>query len=149
MPIFVASGALNKYCSRTMIFVGLRGTGLTGDLAMRLKTIALAALAALAATGAAAQSIGSQSWIPDLSGLYRCVQSCGGSRLVQITQHGWELDLTGEISQPAHAWIQRPGHIGTSWNDLGVYSPDGVTIQFSSGTVWVLVDPMPLRTPGL
>ena len=117
---------------------------------MTLKAIAaLAAFGALAATGASAQSVGSQTWVPELSGVYRCVRACHGAHYIKITQTGWELNLAGQINQPAHAWIERPGHIGTSWNDHGVYSPDGVTIQFASGTVWVLVDPMPLHTPGV
>jgi hypothetical protein len=40
------------------------------------------------------------------------------------------------------AWIDRAGHINSqAWN--AVYSPDGFTIQFNSGTVWVLLQPLP------
>ena len=117
---------------------------------MTFKAIAaLVAFGALATTGAFAQSVGSQWWIPDLSGVYRCVRVCGGVHLIRITQNGWELNLTGVTNQSSHAWIEGPGHIGTSWNDHGVYSPDGTTIQFSSGAVWVLVEPAPLHRPGI
>ena len=106
------------------------------------KMASLVALSALVATSASAQSVGSQSWIPDLSGVYRCVQKCAGLRWVRVTQNWRDLDITNETGQSSKGWIERSGHIGTSWNDSGVYSPDGFTIQFNGGTVWVLVDPM-------
>jgi len=57
-------------------------------------------------------------------------------------QHGWDLTLTNEIGQVSKAWINRPGHIWMSaLNESAVYSPDGFTIQFSHGSVWVLVNP--------
>lgn len=112
---------------------------------MTVKMIALVALSALAATDASAQSVGSQSWVPNLSGLYRCVQNCAGAGLAHVTQNGWELNLTNEIGQPSRAWIDWPGHIwAQSWNEGAVYSPDGFTIQFDRGSAWVLVEPTPV-----
>ena len=109
---------------------------------MTMKMAALAALGALAATSASAQSVGTQNWKPDLSGLYRCVQKCAGGHHVRVIQNGLDMNITTESGQPSSAWIERPGHIWTSWNEGGVYSADGFTIQFNGGTVWVLVEPM-------
>jgi hypothetical protein len=110
---------------------------------MTAKTFALIALGALAATHASAQSVGTQRSLPDLTGLYRCVRNCAGAGPAHIVQRGWELRLTNEIGEPAEAWIDWPGHIKShSWN--AVYSPDGFTIQFYNGAVWVLVDPRPV-----
>jgi len=111
---------------------------------MTVKMIVFAALGALAATNAAAQSVGTQSWVPNLSGVYRCVHACARERLVHVTQSGRELSVTSESGQASHAWIDWPGHIWTSWDEGAVYSPDGVTIQFSGGRVWVLVEPTPV-----
>jgi hypothetical protein len=110
-----------------------------------LKMIALAALSALAATDASAQSVGTQSWVPSLAGVYRCVHDCAGASLAQVTQNGWELNLINEAGQPSRAWIQWPGHIwAQAWNEGAVYSADGYTIQFNRGSVWVLVEPTPV-----
>lgn len=110
---------------------------------MTLKKIALVALGILAASDASAQSVGTQSWVPNLSGVFRCVRNCAGRGLAHVTQLGWELNLTNEIGQPSRAWIDRPGHIWVqSWNEGALYSPDGFTIQFDRGSVWVLVEPM-------
>jgi hypothetical protein len=107
---------------------------------MTAKTVAVIALGALAATGASAQSVGT----PDLTGLYRCVSDCAGAGPARVVQRGWELHLTNEAGEPVEAWIDRPGHINShSWNECAVYSPDGFTIQFNSGAVWVLLEPMP------
>jgi hypothetical protein len=112
---------------------------------MGLKTIALAALTALVAADASAQSIGTQGSDPNLSGLYRCVRNCAGPSLVRITAFGWNLFLTNEFGQTTKAWIDWPGHIWVPvLNEGAVYSPDGFTIQFSSGAVWVLIDPQPI-----
>lgn len=110
-----------------------------------LKIITLAALGALAATGASAQAVGTQFWPPDLSGLYRCVHGCRGDRLGRITARGWELVLMRETGEVFRAWIDRPGHIWVpALNEGAVYSPDGFTVQFDHGSVWVLVDPEPI-----
>jgi hypothetical protein len=108
-----------------------------------MKIILLVALSICAATAASAQSIGSQSWVPDLSGTYRCVQYCAGRHLVHIQQYYRQLEVS-DGRQAAAAWISSSGHISTSWNDTGVYSPDGTTIQFAGGAVWVLVEPTPV-----
>ncbi len=111
---------------------------------MILKMMALAMLGALAATDASAQAVGTQTWVPNLSGVYRCVRNCAGIHLVHIAQNGRQLDLTNESGQPSTAWIGAPGHIWTpALNEGAVYSPDGFTIQFNGGMVWVLVDPTP------
>jgi hypothetical protein len=119
-----------------------------GEQVMTAKMAALVALGALAATNASAQSVGTQHWVDDLSGVYRCVQRCVGGHLIHLGQTGWSLEVTNEAGQSSQAWIQRPGHIWTSWNDAAVYSADGFTIQFNSGTIWVLVEPMK-RVPTL
>jgi hypothetical protein len=113
---------------------------------MTVKMVALVALSALAASNALAQSVASQHWVDDLSGLYQCVQKCAGGRFIHLTQTGWNLVVTNEAGQPSTAWIERPGHIWTSWNEGAVYSTDGFTIQFNGGTVWVLVEPMKRAT---
>ena len=111
---------------------------------MTIKAIALAALSAFAATGAAAQAIGTQNWIPNLSGVYRCVQHCAGRGLPHIIQTGWQLSLTDETGQPSAGWIQRPGYIWVGTLGGAVYSPNGFTIQFGNGSVWVLLEPTPI-----
>jgi hypothetical protein len=108
------------------------------------KLIALVALGALAATDASAQSVGTQPWIPNLSGVYRCVHNCAGVRVTHVIQRGRELSLTNGAGQASSAWIDWPGHISTSWNEGAVYSADGFTIQFNNGSVWVLLDPTPI-----
>ena len=111
---------------------------------MTAKTFALIALGALAATNASAQSVGTQPSLPDLTGVYRCVRNCAGPGPAHIFQRGWELHITNEAGEPLTAWINRPGHIQSrSLNDCAVYSPDGFTIQFCGGAVWVLVEPQP------
>ena len=111
---------------------------------MTVRMFAFAALGALTATSALAQSVGSQFRVPDLSGVYRCVRNCAGAGPAHITQRGWQLELINEVGEPSTAWIRQPGYMWVqSWNEGAVYSPDGFTIQFGNGTVWVLVDPTP------
>ena len=111
---------------------------------IKAKTFALIALSSLAATCASAQSVGTQPSLPDLTGVYRCVRNCAGAGPAHIFQRGWELHITNEAGEPSTAWIDRPGHIQSrSWNDCAVYSPDGFTIQFCGGAVWVLLEPQP------
>src|SRR5262249_25710162 len=79
---------------------------------MQLKIIiVLVMLTTLAATNASAQAVGTQSWAPNLSGLYRCVHRCTGARLGRIVARGWQLTLTGESGETTTAWIDWPGHI--------------------------------------
>ena len=54
-----------------------------------------------------------------------------------IPQNGWNLNLLNEAGVPSRAWIDWPGHIwAENWSEGAVYSPDGLTIQFDSGTIW-------------
>jgi hypothetical protein len=115
------------------------------DRDMSPKTMALATLIALVACDASAQAVGTQDRVPNLSGLYRCVRNCAGASLARITAYGWNLLLTNELGQTTKAWIDWPGHIWMpALNEGAVYSPDGFTIQFNRGSVWVLTDPQPL-----
>jgi hypothetical protein len=117
---------------------------------MNGKLMTLVALGGLAsAANASAQAVGTQFWVPNLSGVYRCVHNCAGGGLPHVIQSGGELNLINEIGQPSRAWIDGPGHIWTqAWNEGAVYSPDGFTIQFNSGSVWVLVEPTPVPGRG-
>jgi hypothetical protein len=115
-----------------------------GERVMRWMALALLALSVCAANDASAQAVGSQSWIPNLAGIYRCVNHCLGPGVVRITQRGRELTLIDPSGRPASAWIGAPGHIWTAWQEGAVYSPDGFTIQFTGGTVWVLLEPTPV-----
>ena len=97
-----------------------------------LTMLAVAALAATA-TGASAQQV------LNLSGQFQCVQRCvtGPPALTYVTQGDWNMNLVNEAGAPARAWIDWPGHIwADTWNEGAIYSPDGMTIQFDSGTVW-------------
>ena len=73
---------------------------------MRLRTIALLALTAFAATEASAQAVGTQSWIPNLAGVYRCVNHCVGPGVVRIMQRGRALTLR-RFSWPACGGVDR------------------------------------------
>jgi hypothetical protein len=98
---------------------------------MKIKAIAIAALSAVAVTAASAQAV-------SLVGQYRCVQDCRWEEPAYITQNGSDLNLVNEIGQSSRAWIDRPGHIwADNWKIGAVYSADGNTIQFDSGSVWV------------
>jgi hypothetical protein len=61
-----------------------------------------------------------------------------------LPAHGWQLTVTNELGQTLKAWIDWPGRIWVpALNEGAFYSPDGFTIQFNGGTVWVLVEPGP------
>ncbi len=82
-------------------------------------------------------------WVPNPGGptFPACIDA---SILVHILLNGRQLDLTNVSGQPSTASIEAPGYIWTqSLNEGAVYSPDGFTIQFHGGKVWVLVDPTP------
>jgi hypothetical protein len=118
-----------------------RGMGMSPTM------IALATLTALMATDASAQAIASHDRLsaPNLSGIYRCVRNCAAGGVARITAYGWNLSLTNEVGQTTRAWIDVPGHIWIpALREEAVYSPDGFTIQFNSGTVWVLLEPQPI-----
>ncbi len=79
----------------------------------------------------------------NLTGTYRCVQGCASGfegRSAFVTQNGWNMNLVSEAGVPVVAWFDwfSPN---TIWIDAlhqgAVYSPDGQTIQFDRGTVWV------------
>jgi hypothetical protein len=93
----------------------------------------LAALSALVATDASAQVL-------DLSGRYRCIQLCRDGLVgapAFVTQNGWEMNLVNEVGEPSRAWVDWVGHIWAQrYNQGAVYTPDGIFIQFDSGTVW-------------
>ncbi len=103
-----------------------------------------ALLAVLAAT-----NVSAQSQVLNLSGQFRCVQGCLGSGPAYVTQNGWDLNLVNEVGQPSRAWVDWPGHIwAQSWNQGAIYSPDGMTIQFDRGSVWVRsLEPPPPPPP--
>jgi hypothetical protein len=97
-----------------------------------LATIAL--LAVLLPINASAQVQGI-----DLNGRYQCVLLClgapGGPAF--ITQNGWELNVLNDAGEPSRAWVNYPGRIWVDRANQGaIYSPDGLTIQFDSGTIW-------------
>jgi hypothetical protein len=99
------------------------------------------ALSVPGATEASAQAI--------LSGPYQCVQNCSApGGLAQVTQNGWDLNLTNEAGIPSRAWIDYPGHFWAyGYNMGGVYSPDGLRIQFDNGAVWMHYVPPPPPLP--
>jgi hypothetical protein len=105
---------------------------------MRAGVVALTvAVSALAASSAHAQ------WA-DLTGQYQCIQNCTGPGPSFVTQHGWELNLVNETGTPSRAWIDYPGHIWAEyWHEGALFSPDGLTIQFDSGSVWQRFTPAP------
>jgi hypothetical protein len=114
----------------------------------RFCALALGAfLAGLVATNASAQVAGI-----DLNGRYQCVTYClgGPGSFAFITQNGWELNVLNDAGQPTRAWVNYPGRLWFDRPQQGaIYSPDGGTIQFDGGTIWVrapeLPPPPPLR----
>src|SRR5271169_6117758 len=97
---------------------------------MRMVLAAVGMLAVFAATDASAQGV-------NLSGPYLCVQRCALPGPAYVTQYGWNMNLLNEAGVPSRAWIDWPGHIwAQDWNQGAIYSPDGATIQFDSGTIW-------------
>ena len=115
---------------------------------MKALTAGLALSTAFIGSGASAQGV-------NLSGPWQCVTLCVGppGGIAYITQYGWDLNVLAGV--PSRAWIDYPGHI---WFELGrqgaIYSPDGLAIQFNSGTVWQRapefppLPPPPLRSRG-
>ena len=101
---------------------------------MRMLPGALGVLLALVSTQASAQPA------VNLTGTYRCVQLCQSGHVgwpAYVTQNGWNINLLNEVDQPSRAWFSWPGRIWAgNWNVGAVYSPDGLTIQFDSGTIW-------------
>lgn len=103
---------------------------------MRRISLAIGLVAAFAVTGASAQSV-------NLTGTYRCVQTCRMNLvnyLAYVTQNGPDLNLLNEAGEAARAW---PDWFAPAtriwidaWNEGAVYSPDGMLIQFDNGTIW-------------
>jgi hypothetical protein len=97
---------------------------------MKTMLTAIGLSATMLASDASAQSI-------NLSGPWQCVALCVGppGGIAYITQYRWDLNVLAGV--PSRAWIDYPGHI---WFQIGnqgaIYSPDGYTIQFDSGTIW-------------
>jgi hypothetical protein len=107
------------------------------DYAKRL-LFAVGVLAAAAANGASAQPAVS------LTGNYRCVQGCVPGledKPAFVTQNGWDLNLVTEAGVPIRAWFDWYAPANRIWMETlqqgAVYSPDGMTIQFDRGTVWL------------
>jgi hypothetical protein len=101
-----------------------------------------------AAAFVAATTSGTSAQVLNLSGQFSCVQGCVAAPTLApayVTQADWTLNLVNEAGIPARAWIDRPGHFWVDgWNQGGVYSPDGMTIQFDRGTVWQRIVALPL-----
>jgi len=113
---------------------------------MRRTLGVIATLAALVASNAVAQVQG-----VDLNGRYQCIASCLGapSGFAFVTQYGWELNMVNDAGTPSRAWVDYPGRLWIEQSQQhAIYSPDGLTIQFDSGTIWqrVLQPPHPLRS---
>jgi hypothetical protein len=55
-----------------------------------------------------------------------------------ITQNGWNLNLVNELGQPSRGYVDYPGRIwAPDWNQGAMVSPDGMTLQFDQGAVWL------------
>ena len=97
--------------------------------------------ATLMPSGASAQGV-------NVSGPWQCVALCFGppGGIAFITQYGRDLNVLAGV--PSRAWIDYPGHI---WFEIGhqgaIYSPDGLTLQFDSGTVWQRAPEVPPPPP--
>ncbi len=110
---------------------------------MKRVSLAIGIIAALGATSASAQSI-------NLTGVFKCIQMCRGSLPAYVTQNGPELNLLTEAGVPSRAWPDWYSPANRIWidafNESAVYSPDGMLIQFDSGTIWQRdLPPPPLR----
>lgn len=103
---------------------------------MRIMSLAIGMLAAAIATNASAQSV-------NLTGTYRCVEMCRLGLVgnpAYVTQNGPDLNLLNEAGEPSRAWPDWFAPGTRIWiegrNEGAVYSPDGMIIQFDSGTIW-------------
>ncbi|MBX9709716.1 MAG: hypothetical protein K2X60_01665 [Xanthobacteraceae bacterium] len=87
-----------------------------------------------AATCASAQTI-------NLSGIYKCIQSCQGGLPAYVTQNGNELNLVTEAGVASRAWPDWFAPENRIWIDSldqsAVYTPDGMVIQFDNGKIWM------------
>jgi len=100
---------------------------------MRMLSLTAGLAVALFVTGASAQSA-------DLSGRYNCIAMCRGEYQPYITQNGPTLNLVTEAGVPSRAWADWSNPTTRIWVEAlfqsAVYTPDGLVIQFDSGTVW-------------
>jgi hypothetical protein len=107
---------------------------------MKRLSVILGTMAMLAATAASAQSV-------NLTGTYQCVQNCRAGMLAHITQNGPSLNLVTEAGIASRAWPDWYAPATRIWVDLynisAVYTPDGSTIQFDNGTIWLRYEPPP------
>lgn len=105
---------------------------------MQRLSLAIGLAAALAAGSASAQSV-------NMTGVYQCIQRCRGDLPAYVTQNGAELNLLTEAGVPSRAWPDWYSPANRIWIDAfdesAVYSPDGMLIQFDSGTIWQRVLP--------
>ena len=111
---------------------------------MKTALTTLALLMTALTSAASAQDV-------NLSGRWQCVALCFGppGSLAIITQNGWEMNVLNEFGVPSRAWIDRPGHIWVEQARVGgIFSPDGLTLQFATGTVWQRVPDLPPPPPG-
>jgi hypothetical protein len=114
---------------------------------MKVFFIAIAISATAATSGASAQNL------INLTGPWQCVASCLAppNSLAYITQNGWNLNIVTEAGMASRAWVDYPGHIWIDRANQGaIYSPDGLTLQFDSGTIWqrAPAPPPPLSSRG-
>ena len=79
-----------------------------------------------------------------LTGTYRCVKDCASGfegRAAFVTQNGWDINIVTEAGVPLRAWFDWFSPTTRIWIEAlqqgAVYSPDGLTIQFDRGTVWL------------
>jgi hypothetical protein len=106
--------------------------------------LGVALLGTLAPTAASAQGV-------NLSGRWLCVVKCSGppGGLAVITQYDRELNVVNDVGAASRAWVDYPGRIWLERaNEGAIYSPDALTLQFDSGTVWRRapeVPPPPVR----
>jgi hypothetical protein len=110
---------------------------------MKTALTTLALLITMLASAASAQGV-------NLSGRWQCVALCLGSpgSLAFITQNGWEMNVLNEAGLSSRAWIDYPGHVWIERAQVGaIFSPDGLTLQFDSGTVWQRVPDLPPPPP--
>ena len=103
---------------------------------MKMMSSAIGILAVLAAGGASAQSV-------NLTGPYRCIEACRAGppgAPAFITQNGADISLLNEAGESVRAWPDWFAPASRIWIDAwaegAVYSPDGMTVHFDSGTIW-------------
>ncbi|MGD0151562.1 MAG: hypothetical protein ABSB77_23540 [Xanthobacteraceae bacterium] len=112
-----------------------------------MKSVLTAIALSMIASAASAQGV-------NLTGRWQCIQNCPAppGSFGFITQNGWDLNVVNEAGMASRAWIDYPGHIWIDWADQGaIFSPDGFTLQFDSGTIWQRapeLPPRPLRSRG-